>query len=248
MPSDKIYFNQYKFLQWRSAMKEQSHTLKLEPDKGVLRMLGGQFGDSCQAVLYSLEYEGEKLGGAVAGVTGTTTGAGVGDPLPGFLEAHIREKGAVSQYGFINKAFPSLVLRTSLEFLRDETGEVFGCLCIHHNIVHIKMITSFLDELTRPNNLEDEDEESPEAGGEGRQYTASNIQGFLDNIISEFLEEHLEANNLAALDKNDKLDLIKELDRRGVFLVKGAVNLIAKRINVSKFSIYNYLDEIRAQS
>ncbi len=225
-----------------------NHPLQLEPYKGVLRMLGGQFGDSCQSVLYSLEQDQDKLEGAVVSVSGTTTNANIGDPLPAFLETHIREKGMASQYGFINKAFPSLVLRTSLEFLRDEAGEVFGCICIHHNIVHIKMITSFLDELTRPNNLEDEDEESSAAGGEGRQYTASNIQGFLDNIISEFLEEHLEANNFAALDKNDKLDLIKELDRRGVFLVKGAVNLIAKRINVSKFSIYNYLDEIREQS
>ncbi|MEL7625070.1 MAG: helix-turn-helix domain-containing protein [Clostridiales bacterium] len=229
-------------------MKDHGYTLKLEPYKGILRMLGGQFGDSCQSILYSLERDRDKIEGTVVSVAGTTTNASIGDPLPAFLETHIREKGMASQYGFINKAFPSLVLRTSLEFLADEAGEVFGCICIHHNIVHIKMITSFLDELTRPNNLEDEDEESAAAGGEGRQYTASNIQGFLDNIISEFLEEHLEANNFAALDKNDKLDLIKELDRRGVFLVKGAVNLIAKRINVSKFSIYNYLDEIREQS
>jgi len=224
------------------------HIQKLEPYKGVLRMLGGQFGDSCQSILYSLEQAREEVEGKVVSVSGTTTNANLGDPLPGFIDAHIREKGMTSQYGFINKAFPSLVLRTSLEFLKDEEGKTFGCICIHHNIVHIKMITSFLDELTRPNNLEDEDEESSDANGEGRQYTASNIQGFLDNIISEFLEEHLEANNFAALDKNDKLDLIKELDRRGVFLVKGAVNLIAKRINVSKFSIYNYLDEIREQN
>ncbi len=229
-------------------MNNHSDILKLEPYKGVLRMLGGQFGDSCQSILYSLEQDRDEVEGTVVSVSGTTTNANIGDPLPGFIDTHIREKGMTSQYGFINKAFPSLVLRTSLEFLKDEEGKAIGCICIHHNIVHIKMITSFLDELTRPNNLEDEDEESSNANGEGRQYTASNIQGFLDNIISEFLEEHLEANNFAALDKNDKLDLIKELDRRGVFLVKGAVNLIAKRINVSKFSIYNYLDEIREQN
>lgn len=228
-------------------MDINSYISKLEPYKGILRMIGGQFGDSCQAILYSLMQNRDKIEGTVVSFSGTTTSVSIGDPLPSFIEAHIKEKGVTSQYGFINKAFPSLVLRTSLEFLKDEAGEVFGCLCIHHNIVHIKMITSFLDELSRPNNLEDDDEETANINGEGKQYTANNIQGFLDNIISEFLEEHLAGNNFAALDKNDKLDLIKELDRRGVFLVKGAVNLIAKRINVSKFSVYNYIDEIREQ-
>ncbi len=220
---------------------------ELEPYKGILRMLGGQFGDSCQAILYSLDLMQERPVGITVGVSGTTTDACIGEPLPEFLVTYLAENGPRSQYGFINKSYPSLVLRTSVQFLERENQEAFGCLCIHHNIVHIKMITSFLEELTRPNNLEDDDEQGADAEGEDRVYTAGNIQGFLDSIISEFLEEHLGANNFASLEKNDKLALIAELDRRGVFLVKGAVNLIAKRINISKFSIYNYLDEIRSQ-
>jgi len=210
-------------------------------------MLGGQFGDSCQAILYSLE-EAEQCRGTVIAVSGTATDAKPEDPLSSFIRDHIQTQGYKNSYGFINKAFPGLVLRTSIQFLfSDGQQEAIGCLCIHHNIVHIKMITSFLEELTRPSNLEDENEQEEHKVADERSYRASDIQGFLNSIISEFIVERIGDGNFSALEKSDKLALIAELDQRGVFLVKGAVNLIAKRINVSKFSIYNYLDEIRVE-
>lgn len=223
-------------------------TQVIEYYKQIVQMLGGQFGDSCQSILYGLENNKGQYTGKVLAMSGTTTDAQLDDPLPPFLVGYIEQNGLRNQYGFINKAYPGLVLRTSIQFVKMADNEkVVCCLCIHHNIVHIKMITSFLEELTRPSVLEDENEtDNEKVLNGGKLYTASNIQGFLDSIISEFLAERIGGNNFAALEKNDKLALISELDKKGVFLIKGAVNLIAKRMNVSKFSIYNYLDEIRA--
>jgi predicted transcriptional regulator YheO len=215
----------------------------LEQYRHFVSLLGGQFGDSCQAVLYALDMSREADGtaGTAIEVSGTTTEARVGDVLPAFLTTYIAENGYQDRYGYINKKNPGLVLRTSVMFIFDGAEGPIGCLCVHHNIVHIKMITSFLEELTRPDNLED-DEEQP--GGD-RIFAASDIQGFLDNVVSELLAQRLGGNDFSYLGKSDKLALIADLDRKGVFLVKGAVNIVAKRMNVSKFSIYNYLDEIR---
>lgn len=216
----------------------------IEQYKAIVQMIGRQFGDSCQAILYIADIDRLSQSGAVQAVSGNTTDARPSDPLPLFLIDHIQEKGFHSQYGFINKGIPGLVLRTSLQFIPVDDKKA-GVLCIHHNIVHIKMITSFLEELTRPSTLEDEDERSEKHVVGDKQYVASDIQGFLDSIISEFIIERLGTNSFISLEKGDKLALISELDNRGVFLVKGAVNTVAKRINVSKFSIYNYLEEIR---
>ena len=223
------------------------HYKELEQYAQFVQMLYGQFGDSCHAVLYSLEDAEQRLG-TVAAVSGTLTEARPGEALPAFLVEHIQAHGYKNAYGFINKSLPGLVLRTSIQFLFAQDETVIGCLCIHHNIVHIKMITSFLEELTRPSNLEDEDEQEESRAASEKSYNASNIQGFLNSIISEFIVERIGTDNFSSLEKSDKLALIAELDQRGVFLVKGAVNMIAKRINVSKFSIYNYLDEIRTEN
>jgi len=41
--------------------------------------------------------------------------------------------------------------------------------------------------------------------------------------------------------------VVKSLDERGIFLIKGAVENVAKFLDVSRYTIYNYLDEIRSQ-
>jgi predicted transcriptional regulator YheO len=107
------------------------------------------------------------------------------------------------------------------------------------------MLVSFLEEFTRSDIMEDENEPAEVRHSGGKTYSAGDIQEFMDNIISEFAIERLGKNSFAALEKNDKIALIAELNARGVFLVKGAVNLVARRLKISKFSVYNYLDEIR---
>ncbi|GHT70002.1 hypothetical protein FACS1894110_20610 [Spirochaetia bacterium] len=213
----------------------------------LVQMLGSQFGESCQIILYNLEHKHKKLSGTVGALSGTLTSAAVGDPLPEFINHYIAQNGERDEFGFINKSYPGLVLRSSLLFIKEEKQKARACFCIHHNIVHIQMMISFLEEFTRSNKMEDEDETELAARRPpgGKMYSASDIKGFIDNIVSEFIVERLGQYSFAALEKNDKIALIAELDAKGLFLVKGVVNLLAKRMNISKFSIYNYLDEIR---
>jgi predicted transcriptional regulator YheO len=209
----------------------------------LVQMLRGQFGESCQVLLYKLA--APVKASSLAAVSGALTPAGIGDPLPDFIIRHIKEKGGKDEFGFINKAFPGLVLRTSLLFVSNKAKKTIGCFCIHHNIVHIQMLMSFLEEFIRSGSLEDENESLEVRHINGKTYAATDIQGFMDTVVSEFVIEKLGKNSFTALDKSGKVALIAELDSKGIFLVKGAVSLVAKRLNISKFSVYNYLDEIR---
>jgi predicted transcriptional regulator YheO len=209
----------------------------------LVQMLQGQFGESCQILLYRIDKNLEAS--SLVAVSGALTPARAGDPLPDFLARRITERGGRDEYGFINKAFPGMVLRTSVLFITGRSKKIIGCFCIHHNIVHIQMLVSFLEEFVRPGALEDENEPAEARRSGGKTYSAADIQGFMDSIVSEFAIERLGKNSFTAMEKNDKVALIAELDSRGIFLVKGAVNLVAKRLNISKFSVYNYLDEIR---
>jgi predicted transcriptional regulator YheO len=206
----------------------------------LVQMVRGQFGDTCQTLLYKLDSKS-----SLVAVSGSLTPANIGDSLPDFLVRHLAENGSRDEYGFINKSFPGMVLRTSLYFITDKTNRPIGCFCIHHNIVHIQMLMSFLEEFIRSGTMEDENELPETRLNGGKIYAASDIQGFMDSIVSEFAIEKLGKHSFAALEKNDKIALIAELDSRGIFLVKGAVNLVAKRLKISKFSVYNYLDQIR---
>src|SRR5699024_1788033 len=48
--------------------------------------------------------------------------------------------------------------------------------------------------------------------------------------------------------KSHKLEVVAELDRRGVFQVKEAVAEVASALDVTRFTIYNYLNELHARA
>ena len=48
------------------------------------------------------------------------------------------------------------------------------------------------------------------------------------------------------MEKEDKLVIVRRLDEKGVFLVKGAIDYVANILGVSRYTIYNYLDEVRS--
>ena len=45
------------------------------------------------------------------------------------------------------------------------------------------------------------------------------------------------------MSRSQKQQVVKFLDERGAFLIKKAVEEVATRLEVSRFTIYNYLDE-----
>lgn len=201
-------------------------------------MIKMQFGDTCHVVIY--DFTNPK--GEIIGMHGYLTDEEIGDPAPDYILKMIQSSGkhVENKYGFINKNMDGHVLRTSLYFIKDKS-EIAGCFCVNHNIVHIKMILSFLEELGQSSNVE-EDTENVSLGGKEASGT---IQDFVEETVEKFLLERIGFRSFPSLEKKEKVALIRELDDKGIFLVKGSVSMVAKLIGISKFSIYNYLEEIR---
>lgn len=40
--------------------------------------------------------------------------------------------------------------------------------------------------------------------------------------------------------------MIRFMETRGVFLVKGAIDRVSEKLGISKVTVYSYLDEIRS--
>ncbi len=47
----------------------------------------------------------------------------------------------------------------------------------------------------------------------------------------------------AEMSRSQKQQVVKDLDERGAFLIKKSVEQVAVRLGVSRFTIYNYLDQ-----
>lgn len=50
----------------------------------------------------------------------------------------------------------------------------------------------------------------------------------------------------ALMKKAQKLDAVRKMQDRGLFIVKGGIEKAAAALGVTRYTIYNYLDQIRA--
>jgi len=69
------------------------------------------------------------------------------------------------------------------------------------------------------------------------------MEDILQGTINEILTQELKPVKL--MDKADNVRVVRTLDARGIFLIKGAVQAVACALNVSRYTIYNYFSEGR---
>jgi predicted transcriptional regulator YheO len=121
-------------------------------------------------------------------------------------------------------------------FIKDENDEVLGCLCINFDMSELTVAKRVIDELLQT----DADEENKNNDG------ANKVNDVLTDIVQNTLEQS--GKPVAYMSKEEKVSIVKKLDLQGAFLIKGAIDYVAKVLCVSRYTIYNYLDEIRVDN
>jgi predicted transcriptional regulator YheO len=69
------------------------------------------------------------------------------------------------------------------------------------------------------------------------------VNEVLKNIIQEVIEKI--DKPVPLMRKEDKLMLAKIANEKGAFLIRGAITQLAKEINVSSYTTYNYLEKVK---
>ncbi len=120
--------------------------------------------------------------------------------------------------------------------IRDEKDEVIGMLCLNYDLTLSHLLQEELqDFLGTPTGQETKESE--------KYVLDQDIVSILDNLIEKIFEN----TNIEKLTRKDSLEIIKFMDEKGIFLVKGSIDKVAKYMGVSKVTIYSYLDSIRGK-
>ncbi len=116
--------------------------------------------------------------------------------------------------------------------LRDKRGKPVGLICLNVD-------TSFAQDAYR--TLESFLKVKTEAENPVELFGAQCEEQTMA-IIQQYLEER--QLSLPFLTRQQKKEIVQELYRRGVFNYKSAAPFVAKKINVSRASVYNYIKQI----
>lgn len=196
--------------------------------------IANTFGKNCEVILHDIRYPQSSV---IAIHNGHVTGRTVGSPMSEYGLATLR-KGQFDKpiVNYKKKTKDGRLLKSSSLFIRDESGKCIGFLCINYDISELTVIKNLINDLTNINDEADFNEE----GSEGYGNTVNDV---LSSIVNKTLESV--GKPVAYITKEEKVNIVQMLDDKGVFLIKGAIDYVAKVLCVSRYTIYNYLDEIR---
>ncbi|SES74269.1 Predicted transcriptional regulator YheO, contains PAS and DNA-binding HTH domains [Natronincola peptidivorans] len=198
----------------------------------IVEGISKTFGKNCEVVLHELKNSKKSI---VAIYNGHVTGRSIGSTMLDVgIEAIRKGNDADNILNYRNKSSDGRVLKSSTMFIRDENDEIIGCICINNDISEFVVAQKSLEEY-----LKTETKEEVSLG----DVPNNNVNDVLINIVSETLENF--GKPVSYMNKEEKVNIVKRLDEQGAFLIKGAIDYVAKILCVSRYTIYNYLDEIR---
>lgn len=136
------------------------------------------------------------------------------------------------------------LIRSSSMLIRDPSGHLVGALCINIDTTRIttqmEALSAMLPGIEAEHLPQIPDEEIPDICPVDSNRTVMEIMTELvDRIISEVPESQM--------NRDRRIELIRFMDQRGVFLVKGAIDRVAEKLGISKVTVYAYLDEVRGK-
>jgi len=197
----------------------------------IVPPLAQAIGEDVEVVVHELSHPQDSL----IAMAGDVTGRSVGAPLTDMFQGMLLRGEIEDRINYSTRTADGRQLRSSTIFIRDENGEPLACLCINFDITKWLIARHVTTAFCSTESLEDDQAESFDG----------DVVSMLERNIEEALAE--DAVPVAMMKKEDKLRVVRRLEQVGVFQIKGAVASVAAALDVSRYTIYNYLDEIRGE-
>ncbi|MGY4527248.1 helix-turn-helix transcriptional regulator [Pseudomonas sp. TE21394] len=222
-----------------SLMPEAERRLTLTVLKAAIQAMGSVAPRNLEILLHDLDHPERSV---VAIVNGHLSGRGVGSPI---LAAPEQDQGfkalmqaSADQQGCAPVVVPDYpttlkgrTLRSATAIFRDSTGHPFASLCVNTDVTGLDAAMSFLQQFqplaTAPTVTEPAD---------------------MELLMSEIIQASLQRSGQGRMNKQAKVEAVRVMQERGLFIVRGGVEKAASALGVTRYTIYNYLEQLRGAS
>jgi len=192
------------------------------------------FGDNCEVAIHDLSNVTHSL----IYITGNVTNRQLGSPVTDAVIKELVKHGSAvkDKYAFKTITDDGREIKSTTLFIRDSKSEVIAAFCINFDV------TDYLNALQALELF---------AGIKKDKKTkriSEKIAFSIDHTIETLFEEAVVeiGKRPATMSTDEKVNLVRILERKGVFQIKGVINQVALQLGVTNFTVYNYLKKIRA--
>lgn len=190
--------------------------------------LGQTFGKFCEIVVHDF---GSPESSIIAIANGSLTGREVGDTLDSLGFQLLKNNPPSDLLNYRTKTKDGKELRSSSIFLRDEKGHIFGALCINVDVSTMRKAQEWIQE----------------ALGSASTTIDERFEQSVDEVLENLIQNAISSigKKTADMTREDKVAIVAYLEAKGAFLIRYSVERVAELLGMTKYTIYNYLDEIR---
>lgn len=203
----------------------------------LVPMLAAMAGPHLEVVLHDVQRpENSVIAIANGHISGRTLGSSV-------LEGPRDDKGfaaatrVVSRQGAVHSIVDDYEtvtaggrrLKSASAIFRDAEGIPFATLCLNADVSAFQATHAWLEQMLVPVHAVAAAVPAP---------PPTQLDALMQEIIGD-------ATALASMKREQKIQAVREMQRRGLFIVKGGVQRAAEALQVSRYTIYNYMEEIR---
>ncbi|ERT62412.1 helix-turn-helix transcriptional regulator [Megasphaera vaginalis (ex Srinivasan et al. 2021)] len=214
----------------------------------LVAFLGEVLGDQCEVVLHDMRNLEHSV---IAIANGQVSGREVGCPATDFVLKLLqlgKDKRAEYITNYFGKNKDGQILRSSSYFIHDDAGKVLGVLCINYNLQEYLRVRDALDNAF----LLKRDKQSKmviHSASENNLLTvisenlSQTADETIDSIISKELMQY--AVDPKRFSQKERLAVVKNLYDNGLFLLKGGIGALARRLGVSEPTVYRYINTVK---
>ena len=204
----------------------------LQPYVPIAEMLSAAFAPDCEAVLHDLAAPEHSV---VYVANPTVTGRKVGDSFDQLVRQVILSRDLredfVANYYFT--APNGKRIRSSTLLIRGRDGKLEGALCLNLDTTRVQAQLDFLQSLLP----------QPPAANPPEAAEPAHISVMIENLMDGIVG----GADGAALTREQRIEKVRFMEEKGLFLMKGSIEKAAEKLGVNKVTIYSYLDEVRGK-
>jgi predicted transcriptional regulator YheO len=194
------------------------------------------FGNTCEVAIHDLK----NIKKSLVYLTGDVTHRKLGSPVTDAVIKEIVTHGSAvkDRFSFKTITDDGREIKSTTMFIRDDNNDVVAAFCINFDV------TDYLNAIQALEIF------AGIKSGKQTKKISEKIAVSVDHTFEVLFEEAVGeiGKRPATMSTEEKINLVRILERKGVFQIKGVVNQMALQLGVSSFTVYNYLKKIRAEN
>ncbi|WP_057915331.1 transcriptional regulator [Peribacillus muralis] len=202
----------------------------------IAKSTAKMFGPNCEVVIHDLTNPKASVMFTVNNhVTGRAIGQSFDHLVKTVLQSEDFKEDYLAGYTFVTE--DNRTIRSSTSLIRDSKQKVIGAFCLNFDVEALNQMQQFMNSFL-PTHVEVQEHEIKSDDD------MENVEGIVDQLIQQIIQNSVHP----VMKRHEKIELIRFMDEKGIFLMKGSVEKVASLLGISKVTVYSYLDEIKNKS